>query len=221
MLCAIIGDARAEIQPKTAENQSLFQAVDLVNEHCVKVVKALKEPYSLVEAYRKHYSDADFEKKMTDSERLDLFDYFAGRRNLPNFTFLISDYEPVMNRKARVKFNTLMTADFIGKLALDAKQYPFAGNCEVTNLDDNFDLETNEMQLKTKIAYGTEQRGLTYKLARETGYQWQIDDIMIDENSLADEYSVPFSQKIKMSGFDILIENLCNSSNFSTLGCKD
>lgn len=221
MLCAIIGDAGAEIQPKTAETRDLFQAVDMVSEHCGKIVKAMKEPYSLVEAYRNHYKNHDFDKKMTDAQRLDLFDYFAGRKNLPSFTFLIPDYDAVMNRQARVKFNALMSADFVEKLGLDTNEYPFAGNCEVTNLDAEFAEDALEIDLQTKIAFGTKQRNLTYKMVKEQGYQWQIDDLVVGGKSLVDEYRQPFSRQISMFGFDALIQNLCNTSNFSKLGCEE
>lgn len=221
LISCIIGDARAQSQEKLGGGKDLFPAIDLVTVHCKKLEAAVKDRYSLVSAFKEHYSNADFDRKMTDRERLDLLQYFKGRKNLADFGFIIPNFENVMPRKWRIKFNALMNLYVVEKLGFSPNGYAFDGNCEVTNLNDEFDVETNLVELETKLALGVEQRTLRYKLVREEGYGWLMRDLLVDNLLLAHQFRGEFSLQISTEGFEPFIENLCNASSFSKLGCED
>ncbi len=194
----------------------------MVREHCKKVEAVRKEPYALVDAFKKHYVNADFDGKMTSDQRLDLAKYFAGRKNIPDFGFVIPNYESLMPRRDRVRFNVLMADKVQRDLVGDELAHAFHGNCEVQNLDEILASEGDEIEAKTLIAFGTSSTQMTYSLEREEGYEWGVADLQIEEmKSLHEQYGREFSTAISQLGFAPLIENLCKASDFSKLGCEE
>jgi len=209
-------EAAAQPQVKIAEKLDLFQAVELASKHCENLVMAMKNPYSLVVGYKKHYKNSDFDKKFSDEQKLDLLSYFEGRTNLPDFTFLISYFQTTITRENRIKFNALMTDRFILSAQLDASKFPFESNCQIAKFEPNM----HELSLKTVIAFGTEQVKLQYNMIRKKGYSWQIEGLVLNDISLNKQYAKQYSDTILSVGMDNFIENLCKSSSFSKLGCK-
>jgi ABC-type transporter MlaC component len=193
LACCIIGDAAAEPQAKTKGNNIFFQAASMVSEHCQRIAMQIEEPYAVVEYY-----------KQTEIEN----------ENFPNFTFLLGQYASLIDRKNRHRFNALMMLKVAEAMDFKPKQYPFHGNCEVA-------ANVEEDSISTVVAYGITQRKLTYKLTREEGYEWQIEDLIIGGISLADVYSAKFIYEISRVGFAPMIKNLCKTSNFSKLGCEE
>ena len=134
---------------------------------------------------------------------------------LPDFTFIIGEYQTLIDRKNKNRFNTLISLRVLEDMGFEAQAYPFAGNCEI----QDFKPHTDKMALKTILAFGTKQQEIIYKISRQKTYSWQIDDIEIAGKSLAKQHRAKFSQQISQGGFDKFIENLCNDQNFSRLGC--
>lgn len=193
----------------------MFEAVEVASAHCAKIAEKVPNAYDLHHAYVTHYKNQDFDKKFTDAQKQDLISYFEGRPDLPDFTFLIPEYQTTIDRKNRINFNALQTLEVIEMLNFNPKDVPFAGNCAIDDFKPNF----SRLELKTLIAFGTQQHKLTYIMLHPKGFSWQIDDIKIDEQSLAQLHRPAFSQEISFSGFDKFIENLCKLSSFSKLGC--
>jgi hypothetical protein len=135
---------------------------------------------------------------------------------LPDFTFLLGQYQTLIDRKNKQRFNVLMSLKVLENMGLNAQAYPFAGNCKI----QDFQPHTEKLTLKTLLAFGTKQQELTYKIQRQKPYSWQIDDIEIAGKSLAKTHANEFRQNISFYGFDKFIENLCNDPSFSKLGCK-
>ena len=135
---------------------------------------------------------------------------------LPDFSFLFGNYQTLITRKNKTRFNALMSLQVLELLDFDAKAYPFAGNCEI----EKFAPEAKKLTLKTRIAFGTELHELTYKMWREDGYDWQIGAFYIDNFNWNDNYVRQYTDAILEVGVDKFIENLCTDSSFSKLGCK-
>lgn len=212
----IIVEAAAEPQAKTAEKLDLFEAVDVASQHCEKIARKVKTPYDLRKAYITHYKNQDFDKKFTDAQKQDLVSYFEGRPDLPDFTFLIPQYQTTIDRKNKINFNALQTLEVIEKLDFDKDKFPFADNCKMAE----FKPDSQKLTLNTVMAFGTKQHKLTYIMLHPKGFSWQIDDLAIDGQSLAAQHRPTYSDEIGFAGFDKFIEGLCKASSFSKLGCK-
>lgn len=214
---SIIVEAGALPQEKSAEKLDLFEAIEVASQHCLKIAEKVKMPYDLRSAYITHYKNQDFGKKFTDAQKQDLISYFEGRPDLPDFTFLIPDYQTTIDRKNKINFNALQTLEVLEKFNFDVEAFPFADNCKM----EEFKPDIHKLILNTVIAFGTNQHKLTYTMLHPKGFSWQIDDIAIDGQSLAQAHRIAYTDEIAFAGFDKFIEGLCKASSFSKVGCAN
>lgn len=191
--------------------------------HCLAVESAITDQVKLIDAYNYQPDIDNLPKDMTDVEKEKAMVYMMGRPDIPDFGFLIPEAWRLAPRNLRIKFNAIVTLKLEEAISFKIGGYPFDGNCkgslagDITKDKNNF----SHAKITTPLAFDVKETRLTYLLSKQEGYNWLINDLLIDDVGVGNYVKKDLANTVAEKGLAETIKDICKSSSLPTLRCNN
>ena len=217
---AIAGDPTqpVTVKPPLTNPKQLIEALPLsiAIKHCLTLQDSITEQYKLIDAFNNQPDLDNLPKNISDAGREKIMLYMMGRPDIADFGFLVPDIWMLAERSLRIKWNALITLRLDEALGFRNNGYQFAGNCkgkligEITKTD-NF----THARIEIPLAFDQTEVTLTYLLYKQDGYNWQIDDLLVNGVGVTHYLDKNLNQK----NITDQLKSLCQKSSFGGLKC--
>ena len=216
---AVQASATADIKPNPKLDEEAATITAL--KQCLAMDGSLNQQPRLIDAYNYQPDLDNLPKNMDEAAQEKVMFYIQGRPDIPDFGFLIANIWRVAKRDQRIKFDSIMSLQLAKKLGFTYGAMAFQGNCKPVMQGDittsgNFEHASITMPL----AFNDKQVQLTYILVKQSGYNWQIDDLLIDNAGVANYVEKNLAAEITNKGFNQVIKDICQSSKIDGLKCN-
>lgn len=210
-------------EPPKPDPKKILEAapLTLAVKHCIALEGIITEQFRLVDAFNYQPDLENLPGNMEPAQKEKTMLYVMGRPDVPDFGFLIPETWKTARRDLRIRFNSISTLQLASALGFKYGGYPFHGNCK-GKLDADIATDKNgneKVNISMPLAFDTSEVTLTYVLYRQRGYNWQIDDLLVNNIGASNLISKDLGRNATEKGLEQTIIDICAKSPFPSLKC--